>query len=42
VLWGSPEKVPVRLLAFDGDAGRFGKLLYPGKDWLDCDLAANR
>ena len=38
VIWGSPEKVAEKLLAFREEVGDFGTLLYAGKDWLDRDL----
>lgn len=39
VIWGTPEKVADELLAFGGAVGRFGTLLYAGKDWADPALA---
>jgi alkanesulfonate monooxygenase SsuD/methylene tetrahydromethanopterin reductase-like flavin-dependent oxidoreductase (luciferase family) len=38
-IWGSPQKVADKLLAFREEIGDFGTLLYAGKDWLDRDLA---
>lgn len=35
VIWGTPDKVTDELLAFREDVGRFGTLLYAGKDWTD-------
>jgi alkanesulfonate monooxygenase SsuD/methylene tetrahydromethanopterin reductase-like flavin-dependent oxidoreductase (luciferase family) len=37
-IWGSPERVTEKLLAFREEVGDFGTLLYAGKDWLDRDL----
>ena len=39
VIWGTPDKVADELLAFEEKVGRFGTLLYAGKDWLDPALA---
>ena len=38
VIWGSPQTVTDKLLAFREEVGDFGTLLYAGKDWLDRDL----
>ena len=38
VIWGSPQAVTDKLLAFREEVGDFGTLLYAGKDWLDRDL----
>ena len=37
-IWGSPQRVTDKLLAFREEVGDFGTLLYAGKDWLDRDL----
>ncbi len=39
VIWGTPDKVADDLVAFEAQVGRFGTLLYAGKDWLDPALA---
>ncbi|MDQ8726351.1 LLM class flavin-dependent oxidoreductase [Bradyrhizobium sp. LHD-71] len=39
VIWGTPDKVADDLLAFGEKVGRFGTLLYAGKDWADPSLA---
>ena len=39
VIWGTPDKVADELLALREDIGRFGTMLYAGKDWADVDLA---
>jgi alkanesulfonate monooxygenase SsuD/methylene tetrahydromethanopterin reductase-like flavin-dependent oxidoreductase (luciferase family) len=38
IIWGTPDKVTDELLAFREEVGRFGTLLYAGKDWADVDL----
>jgi alkanesulfonate monooxygenase SsuD/methylene tetrahydromethanopterin reductase-like flavin-dependent oxidoreductase (luciferase family) len=38
VIWGTPEMVAERILAFREEVGDFGTLLYAGKDWADRDL----
>jgi alkanesulfonate monooxygenase SsuD/methylene tetrahydromethanopterin reductase-like flavin-dependent oxidoreductase (luciferase family) len=39
IIWGTPEKVTDRLLAFREQVGPFGTLLYAGHDWADPALA---
>lgn len=39
IIWGTPDKVTDELLAFRGETGDFGTLLYAGKDWADPELA---
>ncbi len=39
VIWGTPDKVTDDLLKFREKVGRFGTLLYAGKDWVDPALA---
>jgi len=39
VIWGTPDKVVDDLNAFQEKTGKFGTLLYAGKDWADRDLA---
>jgi alkanesulfonate monooxygenase SsuD/methylene tetrahydromethanopterin reductase-like flavin-dependent oxidoreductase (luciferase family) len=39
VIWGTPDKVADELLAFGAKIGKFGTLLYAGKDWTDPALA---
>jgi alkanesulfonate monooxygenase SsuD/methylene tetrahydromethanopterin reductase-like flavin-dependent oxidoreductase (luciferase family) len=39
VIWGTPNKVADELLQFQENVGRFGTLLYAGKDWADPALA---
>ena len=39
VIWGTPDKVADDLLAFGAKVGKFGTLLYAGKDWADAALA---
>ena len=39
VIWGTPDKVADELLRFQETVGRFGTLLYAGKDWVDPALA---
>jgi alkanesulfonate monooxygenase SsuD/methylene tetrahydromethanopterin reductase-like flavin-dependent oxidoreductase (luciferase family) len=38
VIYGTPESVADQLLAFQDEVGRFGTLLYAGKDWKDPEL----
>jgi alkanesulfonate monooxygenase SsuD/methylene tetrahydromethanopterin reductase-like flavin-dependent oxidoreductase (luciferase family) len=38
VIWGTPEQVADKLLAFREEVGDFGTLLYAGTDWVDADL----
>ena len=33
--WGTPDKVADELLAFRGEVGEFGTMLYAGHDWAD-------
>jgi len=39
VTWGTPNKVADELLQFQETVGKFGTLLYAGKDWVDPALA---
>jgi alkanesulfonate monooxygenase SsuD/methylene tetrahydromethanopterin reductase-like flavin-dependent oxidoreductase (luciferase family) len=39
VIWGTPDMVAEKLLAFEAEVGQFGTLLYAGHDWADRDLA---
>ncbi len=39
VIWGTPDKVADDLQKFQETTGKFGTLLYAGKDWADPDLA---
>jgi alkanesulfonate monooxygenase SsuD/methylene tetrahydromethanopterin reductase-like flavin-dependent oxidoreductase (luciferase family) len=39
IVWGTPESVADQLLAFQDEVGKFGTLLYAGKDWKDRELA---
>lgn len=39
IIWGTPDKVADRLLAFREQVGPFGTLLYAGHDWADPALA---
>ena len=39
VIWGTPDKVADELAQFQETVGKFGTLLYAGKDWLDPALA---
>jgi alkanesulfonate monooxygenase SsuD/methylene tetrahydromethanopterin reductase-like flavin-dependent oxidoreductase (luciferase family) len=39
IIWGTPDSVADQLLAFQGEVGKFGTLLYAGKDWRDRELA---
>jgi alkanesulfonate monooxygenase SsuD/methylene tetrahydromethanopterin reductase-like flavin-dependent oxidoreductase (luciferase family) len=38
IIWGTPESVTDKLLAFQAEVGEFGTLLYAGKDWKDREL----
>jgi alkanesulfonate monooxygenase SsuD/methylene tetrahydromethanopterin reductase-like flavin-dependent oxidoreductase (luciferase family) len=38
IIHGTPSGVADKLLAFEAEVGRFGTLLYAGKDWTDRDL----
>jgi alkanesulfonate monooxygenase SsuD/methylene tetrahydromethanopterin reductase-like flavin-dependent oxidoreductase (luciferase family) len=38
IIWGTPESVADQLLAFQDEVGKFGTLLYAGKDWRDREL----
>jgi alkanesulfonate monooxygenase SsuD/methylene tetrahydromethanopterin reductase-like flavin-dependent oxidoreductase (luciferase family) len=38
IVYGTPDKVADRLLAFREQVGDFGTLLYAGKDWTDREL----
>jgi len=38
IIYGTPSSVADKLLAFAEEVGRFGTLLYAGKDWKDRDL----
>jgi alkanesulfonate monooxygenase SsuD/methylene tetrahydromethanopterin reductase-like flavin-dependent oxidoreductase (luciferase family) len=38
VIWGTPDMVADKLLAFRDEVGEFGTLLYAGKDWADREL----
>ena len=38
ILHGTPESVADQLLSFQQEVGRFGTLLYAGKDWKDREL----
>src|SRR5215470_6005785 len=38
VIWGTPESVADQILAFQTEVGKFGTLLYAGKDWKDREL----
>jgi alkanesulfonate monooxygenase SsuD/methylene tetrahydromethanopterin reductase-like flavin-dependent oxidoreductase (luciferase family) len=35
IIYGTPESVADQLLAFQDEVGKFGTLLYAGKDWKD-------
>jgi alkanesulfonate monooxygenase SsuD/methylene tetrahydromethanopterin reductase-like flavin-dependent oxidoreductase (luciferase family) len=39
IISGTPESVADQLLAFQEEVGKFGTLLYAGKDWKDRELA---
>src|SRR5215472_7798579 len=38
IIYGTPESVADELLAFQDEVGKFGTLLYAGKDWKDPEL----
>jgi len=38
IIYGTPDSVADRLLAFQDEIGSFGTLLYAGKDWKDREL----
>jgi alkanesulfonate monooxygenase SsuD/methylene tetrahydromethanopterin reductase-like flavin-dependent oxidoreductase (luciferase family) len=38
IIYGTPSSVADKLLAFEAEVGRFGTLLYAGKDWTDREL----
>ncbi len=38
IIYGTPESVADQLLAFQDEVGKFGTLLYAGKDWKDREL----
>src|SRR3954449_10419961 len=38
IIYGAPDDVADKLLAFQDEVGEFGTLLYAGKDWADRDL----
>ena len=38
IIYGTPSSAADKLLAFEDEVGRFGTLLYAGKDWKDRDL----
>ncbi len=38
IIYGTPESVADQLLAFQDEIGKFGTLLYAGKDWKDREL----
>ena len=39
IIYGTPDSVADQLLAFQDEVGKFGTLLYAGKDWKDPQLA---
>ena len=39
ILWGMPDEVADKILAFREEVGDFGTLLYAGHDWADRDIA---
>ena len=41
ILYGSPDEVADKILAFREEVGEFGTLLYAGHDWKDVNLAKN-
>jgi alkanesulfonate monooxygenase SsuD/methylene tetrahydromethanopterin reductase-like flavin-dependent oxidoreductase (luciferase family) len=41
VVYGTPDEVADKLLAFREQVGNFGTLLYAGHDWVDRDLGRN-
>ena len=38
IIYGTPDSVTDQLLAFEDEVGKFGTLLYAGKDWKDPQL----
>jgi alkanesulfonate monooxygenase SsuD/methylene tetrahydromethanopterin reductase-like flavin-dependent oxidoreductase (luciferase family) len=38
IIYGTPDSVADQLLAFEDEVGKFGTLLYAGKDWKDPQL----
>ena len=38
IIYGTPDSVADQLLAFQNEVGKFGTLLYAGKDWMDREL----
>jgi alkanesulfonate monooxygenase SsuD/methylene tetrahydromethanopterin reductase-like flavin-dependent oxidoreductase (luciferase family) len=38
IIYGTADEVADKILAFQEETGRFGTLLYAGKDWTDYDL----
>jgi len=38
VIYGTPDEVADKILAFRQEVGEFGTLLYAGKDWTDLEL----
>ena len=38
IIHGTPESVADQVLAFEDEVGKFGTLLYAGKDWKDREL----
>jgi alkanesulfonate monooxygenase SsuD/methylene tetrahydromethanopterin reductase-like flavin-dependent oxidoreductase (luciferase family) len=38
IIYGTPESVADQVLGFQDEVGRFGTLLYAGKDWKDREL----
>jgi alkanesulfonate monooxygenase SsuD/methylene tetrahydromethanopterin reductase-like flavin-dependent oxidoreductase (luciferase family) len=41
ILFGTPDEVADKILAFREEVGEFGTLLYAGHDWKDVNLAKN-
>ena len=41
ILFGTPDEVADKILAFREEVGDFGTLLYAGHDWKDVNLAKN-
>ena len=39
ILYGTPDEVTDKILAFREEVGEFGTLLYAGHDWQDVELA---
>jgi alkanesulfonate monooxygenase SsuD/methylene tetrahydromethanopterin reductase-like flavin-dependent oxidoreductase (luciferase family) len=39
VIYGTPDEVTDKILAFRETVGEFGTMLYAGHDWLDPELA---